>query len=87
MFSKNIDSKCSSTNSLLDLFCLEASLFIFSNSRFESAMLTGVFVCEKDGHWALRRFTFDSYNEPIEPEIEVTTAAIEMGLGHEKKEF
>ena len=50
-------------------------------------MLTGVFVCEKDRHWALRRFTFDSYNEPIEPESEVTTAAIEMGLGHEKKEL
>jgi hypothetical protein len=34
-------SKWSSIYSLLDLFCFEASLSIFSNTRFERAMLTG----------------------------------------------
>jgi hypothetical protein len=40
-FWKKIASKCSSTYSLLDLFSFEASLSIFSNMRFDRAMLTG----------------------------------------------
>jgi hypothetical protein len=43
---------------------------------------------EKRGHaWALTRFAFDSYDEPIEPENEVSTAVFEEGLGHEKEAF
>ena len=50
---------------------------------------TGKFLFEKRGHaWALTRFAFESYDEPIDPESEVSTAAgIEEGLGHEKEEF
>ena len=38
---KRASSKNTYTNSLLDLFCFEASLSIFSNTRLERAMLTG----------------------------------------------
>ena len=49
---------------------------------------TGKCLFEKRGHaWALTRFAFDSYDEPIEPESEFSTARIEEGLGHEKEEF
>ena len=49
---------------------------------------TGKCLFEKRGHaWALTRFAFDSYDEPIEPENEVSTAGSEEGLGHEKEEF
>lgn len=43
---------------------------------------------EKRGHaWALTRFAFDSYDEPIEPESEVSIAGAEEVLGHEKADF
>jgi hypothetical protein len=49
---------------------------------------TGKYLFEKRGHaWALTRFAFDSYDEPIEPEYEVSTAGVEEGLGHEKEDF
>ena len=49
---------------------------------------TGKCLFEKRGHaWALTRFAFDSYDEPIEPENEVSTAGAEEGLEHEKEEF
>jgi hypothetical protein len=38
--------------------------------------------------WALTRFAFDSYDEPIEPESEVSPAgSSDKGLGHEKEGF
>ncbi len=49
---------------------------------------TGKCLFEKRGHaWALTRFAFDSYDEPIEPENEVSTTGVEEGLEHEKEEF
>ena len=49
---------------------------------------TGKCLFEKRGHsWALTRFAFDSYDEPIEPENEVSTAGVEEDLGHEKENF
>jgi hypothetical protein len=49
---------------------------------------TGKCLFEKRGHaWALTRFAFDSYDEPIEPENEVSTARVEEVLGHEKEDF
>ena len=49
---------------------------------------TGKCLFEKRGHsWALTRFAFDSYEEPIEQENEVSTAGSEEGLGHEKEDF
>src|SRR5665647_898886 len=49
---------------------------------------TGKCLFEKRGHaWALTRFAFDSYDEPIEPENEVSTVGVEEGLGREKEEF
>ena len=49
---------------------------------------TGKCLFEKRGHaWALTRFAFDSYNEPIEPESEVSSAGSAEVLGHEKEEF
>ncbi|HEX7483287.1 MAG TPA: hypothetical protein VF350_07460 [Candidatus Bathyarchaeia archaeon] len=49
---------------------------------------TGKCLFEKRGHaWALTRFAFDSYNEPIEQENEVSDAGAEEGLGHEKEDF
>ena len=38
---KEHSAKNTSTYSLLDLFCFDASLSIFSNTRLERAMLTG----------------------------------------------
>jgi len=49
---------------------------------------TGKCLFEKRGHaWALTRFAFDSYDEPIEPESEVSTSGTGEGLGHEKEDF
>jgi RNA polymerase-binding transcription factor DksA len=49
---------------------------------------TGKCLFEKRGHaWALTRFAFESYDEPIEPESEVSTAGSEEGLEHEKEDF
>jgi hypothetical protein len=49
---------------------------------------TGKCLFEKRGHaWALTRFAFNSYDEPIEPESEVSTTGTEEGLGHEKENF
>ena len=48
---------------------------------------TGKCLFEKRGHaWALTRFAFDSYDEPIEPESEVS-AGVKEGLGNEKETF
>jgi hypothetical protein len=49
---------------------------------------TGKCLFEKRGHhWALTRFAFDSYDEPIEQKSEVSTAGSEEGLGLEKEDF
>ena len=49
---------------------------------------TGKVLFEKRGHkWALTRFAFESYNEPIEPETEVSAVGSEEGLGIEKEDF
>jgi hypothetical protein len=49
---------------------------------------TGKCLFEKRGHhWALTRFAFNSYDEPIEPENEVSAGDAEEGLEHEKADF
>jgi hypothetical protein len=49
---------------------------------------TGKCLFEKRGHsWALTRFAFESYNEPIEPASEVSSDEVGEVLGHEKEEF
>lgn len=45
-------------------------------------------VCLSRGHaWALTRFAFDSYDEPVEPASEVSAAGVEEVLGHEEEDF
>lgn len=49
---------------------------------------TGKCLFEKRGHaWALTRFAFDSYDEPVAPENEVSTSGTEEVLGNEKEDF
>ena len=49
---------------------------------------TGKCLFEKRGHaWALPRFAFDSYDESIELNSEVSAVGAEEGLGLEKEDF
>ena len=49
---------------------------------------TGKVLFEKRGHkWALTRFAFESYNEPIKLETEVSAVGSEEVLGNEKEDF
>ena len=49
---------------------------------------TGKVLFEKRGHkWALTRFAFESYNEPIKLETEGSAVGSEEGLGIEKEDF
>jgi hypothetical protein len=49
---------------------------------------TGKCLFEKRGHaWALTRFAFTSYDEPTEPESEVSGAGSEEDMGNEKEDI